>query len=194
MGLKSIVFSLEIIIGVSLILVLFFFYFQKSYYFEENLGYEKNFVQAKDLMNILKKVEAKNFVEKLTIKNLIQSNVLKEEDLEISVLDLIGSLWFSDYREVARNISQEILENITQKCIRLDVFNETIYSSCSKEGKNIAASYTLISGYEIGKPVSGYIARAWAKRFTKNTTKIIPFYPEGSGWTGNRLEITKNFE
>ncbi|MFH7880590.1 MAG: hypothetical protein QXI09_01110 [Candidatus Aenigmatarchaeota archaeon] len=194
MGLKSIIFSIEMILGISLISIFMFLYFQRIYYFEEDFGYEKNFIQAKDLVNVLKRIEVKNFADKPTIKSLIDSGILKIEDLEISVLDLIGSLWFSGYKEMAKNFTMEVLENITQKCVRIDISNETLYSSCDKEGKNLAASYTLISGYEIGKPVSGYIARAWAKKFSKNTTKIIPFYPEGSGWTGNRLEITKNFE
>ncbi|MFH8119699.1 MAG: hypothetical protein QXS37_02750, partial [Candidatus Aenigmatarchaeota archaeon] len=46
---------------------------------------------------------------------------------------------------------------------------------------------------ELGKPVSGYVARAWATKVRKNTTQIIIFYPEGSGWTANRLEIMKKF-
>ncbi|MCD6371119.1 MAG: hypothetical protein J7L39_00180, partial [Candidatus Aenigmarchaeota archaeon] len=92
------------------------------------------------------------------------------------------------------NITRELFENITEFCFSLETNNETIYSSCSEKGGTLSVSSVIASGYEIGKPVFGYVARAWVTKVIKNTTEVIPFYPEGSGWTGNRLEIRKKFE
>jgi len=124
---------------------------------------------------------------------LIENGTIKQEDLNKTILDLIGSFWYSGNKTIASNIAKEILENITKKCFSLQTENETIYSSCNFTSKTISVAYALASGYEIGKPVSGYVARAWLTKYKKNTTQIIPFYPEGSGWTGNPLEVTKSF-
>jgi hypothetical protein len=124
---------------------------------------------------------------------LIENGTIKQEDLNKTILDLIGSFWYSGNKTIASNITKEILENITKKCFSLQTENETIYSSCNSSSKTVSVAYALASGYEIGKPISGYVARAWLTKYRKNITQIIPFYPEGSGWTGNPLEVTKSF-
>jgi hypothetical protein len=77
--------------------------------------------------------------------------------------------------------------------------DEVIYSSCNTPAKSIAVSHKIASGYEVGKPVTGYVARSWATKVIKNTTRVLPFYPEGSGWKlapggyGGTLDVEKHF-
>jgi len=49
---------------------------------------------------------------------------------------------------------------------------QAIYSSCDEISENVAVRAKIASGYEVGKPVSGYIARAWAITTKKNNTKV----------------------
>ncbi len=162
--------------------------------FERVSSFQLLSYQARDMVDFLSTVKAKEFDDTPTIRRLLQRGVLTEEDLqEKSLLDLIGSFWYGGNHSIAANITGEVLENFTSYCFSLQTENQTIYSNCNDTGKIIAVASCLASGYEVGKPVSGYIARAWATKVTKNTTKIIPFLPEGSGWTGRRFEVTKNF-
>jgi len=159
----------------------------------QEISFQTNSIEARDIINVLSALKASSFSQAPTISYLIQSGLIKKEDLNKTILDLIGSFWYSGNKTIASNITKEVLENVTKKCFSLQAENETIYSSCNYTSKTISVAYALASGYEIGKPVSGYVARAWLTKYKKNTTQIIPFYPEGSGWTGNPLELTKKF-
>jgi hypothetical protein len=196
MGMKGIVFTLDVIIAIiiGILIVTFFpvrfetFYRESSY---QNLGYIAN-----DIINFLANLKVSAEKDKPTIKNLLESGVLKEEDLDKTVLDLIGSFWFAGNKSIAENISREVLENLTKGvCLNLTTDSTTIYSSCYKEAKNIATASKITSGYEVGKPVSGYVARAWAKKIgNKTMEKSIDFNPLGSGWGGQPFTTVKKFK
>jgi hypothetical protein len=193
---RGIIFSIDTIIALILaisILALFPLSFETSF---PEISYQRLSYEAQDILNLLANLKVKDVENKTTIKNLLEKGVLKQEDLNKTLLDLIGSFWFGGNLSIAKNISREVLENLTKgTCFNLTVDNEVIYSSCSTPAKNIAVSYKITSGYEVGKPVSGYIARAWVTKIVKNTTEIIPFYPEGSGWghPTRILEVSKKF-
>jgi len=190
---KGIIFTTDILIGIGLLVILIFSIYISKPEISQEISFRTNSIEARDLINILSTIKAWSFSQSPTIMNLIQNGLIKQEDLNKSVLDLIGSFWYSGNRTIASNIARDVLENMTKKCFSLQAENETIYSSCNFTSKTVSVAYALASGYEIGKPVSGYVARAWLTKYKKNTTQIIPFYPEGSGWTGNVLEITKKF-
>mgnify|MGYP000406748809 CR=1 FL=1 len=190
---RGIVFTTDILIGISLVLLLLFIIPSKIKSDFSEISFQSLSYQAQDIITLLSKVKAKDVQEKPTIKRLIHENILKPQDLEKTLLDLIGSFWYAGNKSIARNITQEVLEGLIENCFSLATENETIYSSCDTQPKDVVVASTIASGYEIGKPVFGYIARAWVTKITKNTTTIIPFYPEGSGWTDEPLEITKSF-
>ncbi|MGC9059191.1 MAG: hypothetical protein ACP5H3_02180 [Candidatus Aenigmatarchaeota archaeon] len=190
---KSIIFTTDILVGIGLTATLLALIFIGKPEVKSEISFQSNWLEAKDIVNILSNLKASSFSNTPTIKSLIENGTLKEEDLNKTIIDLIGSFWYAGNKTIASNITKEILENVTKKCFSLQTENETVYSSCLNYSKSISVAYALTSGYEIGKPVSGYVARAWLTKYRKNTTQIIPFYPEGSGWTGNRLEVTKYF-
>ncbi|MCS7122981.1 MAG: hypothetical protein RMJ17_00150, partial [Candidatus Aenigmarchaeota archaeon] len=187
---KAISFTIDLIIGLTfviLILILTPIKFRSSLE-DFNLISLNN--EANDIMKIISNIKAKEFLnDSETLKKIN----LSKEDSENSLIELMGSLWFSGNKTIASNISKEIISKLTKKCFSLNIENETIYKNCEKEGENKVLSFYLASGYQIGKPIKGYIARAWATKVTKNTTIIIPFYPSGSGWTGQTFEMTKYF-
>lgn len=144
-------------------------------------------------MNALAYSKVKDNLDLPTVSNLFNKGVLSDENLNESMLELIGSFWFSGNKTIASNITSEFFSDLTDFCFSLRAENETIYTNCKSKGQVISVTSRLASGYEIGKPVFGYVARAWVTKVVKNTTEIIPFYPEGSGWTARRLEVTKKF-
>lgn len=191
---KGIIFTMDMLIGMTIVLILLTFLPLKSETNYPEFTFQTLTYTANDLMNILTTLKVKDVKEKPTISRLLRQGLIKEADLEKSVLDLIGSFWYADNKSIATNITKEILENLTENyCFNLSTMGETIYSSCNSSSNIVATSSSILSGYEIGKPSSGYIARAWVRKVVKNSTQIIPFYPEGSGWTARRLEVTKKF-
>lgn len=193
MGLKGIVFTIDIMVGMCLVFVLLLmipFVIETNY---PEISFQALNYQSNDMINLLSTLESSSFSNTPTIASLLSNKVITAEDLNKTLVDLIGSFWYSENKTIASNITKDILQNLTTKCFSLQTQNETIYSSCNYTSDIVTVAYRMASGYEIGKPVSGYIARAWATKVKKNTTQIIPFYPEGSGWTANRLEVSKIF-
>lgn len=193
MGLKGIVFTMDILIGLVLAIALIFLIPLRMETDYPEISFQALSYQSSDLINFLATMESRSFSNTPTIANLLSNKIITEEDLDKTLLDLIGSFWYSGNHTIASNITKDVLQNLTSDCFSLQAQNETIYSSCDYTQDTAAVSYRIASGFEIGKPVSGFIARAWATKVRKNTTQIIPFYPEGSGWTANRLEVTKIF-
>lgn len=194
MEMKGFVFSLDAIISLSVVVLLIFSFLLIRY---QTLIPEKKYEQlsyiASDAINVLAELKVGEIKDNPIVKNLIESGNLSEKDFNRNVLDFIGSLWVSGNYSGAENIAKEILKVYNYSCLRLEMENDTIYSSCEEISGNVAISSIIESGIEIGKPAFGHIARAWARKVRKNTTEIISFLPEGSGWTANKLTIEKKF-
>lgn len=194
MEMKGFVFSLDAIISLSVVILLVSSFLLIRY---QTLLPEKKYEQlsyiASDAINVLAELKVYEIRDNPIVKNLIESGNLSEKDFDRSVLDLIGTLWVSGKPSEAESIAKEILKVYNHSCLRLEMENETIFSSCEEISGNIAISSRIESGIEIGKPAFGHIARAWARKVRKNTTEIVPFLPEGSGWTGNNLTVEKKF-
>jgi len=158
---KSVIFTMDIMIGVFLLLVISSAILLSTPEITYEISFQLNSIEARDVINVLSNTKAKSFIDTKSIKDLIENQTIKREDLNKTILDLIGSLWYSGNKTTASNIAREILENMTKKCISLQTENETIYSSCNFTSKSVSVAYALASGYEIGRPVSGYAARAW---------------------------------
>ena len=191
---KSLVFSLDILLGIGLFLSLISLIpitYEPEFEFNE---LEILSLEANDLLRAISEVKIIKYKNTPTISQLYEQGVINEKDLNSTVLEFIGNLWFSGNKTLASNVTKEILGNLTSRCFSLETENETIYSNCPPTNGSKVVAYQISSGYEIGKPVFGYIARAWATKVVKNTSKIIPFYPEGSGWKGRKLEVTKRFK
>jgi hypothetical protein len=193
MELKGFVFTLDIMIGIILVLALLVLIPLNIDTNHNEMSFRALGYQSGDMVGLISTMKAYSFSNTSTISGLVSNNTISQEDLNKTLLDLIGSFWYSGNKTIASNITKDILANLTDKCFSLQTENDTIYSSCNSTPETVAVSYTLESGYEIGRPVSGNIARAWATKISKNTTQIIPFYPEGSGWTANKLEVQKDF-
>ena len=195
---KGVVFTLDVLLAIIILFLFFYSFTPQTSFSSRDIMLTQNTYLAGDVMNVLAYSKVKDNLDLPTVSSLFNKGVLSDENLNESMLELIGSLWFSGNRTIASNITSEFFSNLTGFCFSLQAENETIYTNCKTKGKLISVSSRLASGYEIGKPVFGYVARAWVTKVVKNTTEIIPFYPEGSGWEidngyGGPLEIKKKF-
>jgi len=193
---KGFVFTMDMLIGMSLamIIILTFAFLEFESVLPER-RYERLDYLTNDIMDALTYLKVRSVQDKPTISRLFQDGTLKEGDLNKTVLDLIGGFWFNENETIAENITREVLEGIANDiCFNITIAIETIYSSCNNAPKNIAVGSRIESGYEPGRPTYGYLSRAWATKIKKNTTEIFPFPPEGSGWEGRALEVTKKIE
>ncbi|HLC59625.1 MAG TPA: hypothetical protein VJH34_03815 [archaeon] len=186
---KGIVFTIDMMIGITLVILILFLIPIK---FESNLpelSYQKLSYNSEDAINVLSTLKTFDVKDKPTIKNLIDTGFLKDADMNKTVLDLIGSLWFNTNYTIAANITNEVLGNLVKDfCFNLTTSDgQTIYSSCSTSSNIVTVKEKIVSGYQIGKPVEGFVARARATQVAKNTSSYAYF----GGFIGQG-NITRN--
>ncbi len=176
---KGFVFTLDILLGTSILLLsilMFGSYWSSESTFQER-QYEKLSYIADDTMEAISHLKASSFIDKPTIANLVSKNVIKEADLNKTILDLIASFWYAGNRSIALNISKEVMERITLDfCIGLYLENESIYSSCSLSERNTAVSARIETGYMVGKPTQGYLARAFLTSIKSKTESAYAYF------------------
>ncbi len=187
---KGIVFTLDILLSLTIVIFVIILLQQlKNENYIEERSLEKIDFASKDIMNVLSSLKVYE-ANTSTINQLISSGQIKEEDLDKSILDLISSFWFSGNKSIARNISQEILSNFDDVCISLEA-DDVIYQSCNKTSKNIAVASRIETGYELGKPSYGYVARAFLTSIKNKTTSEYAFFGgyEGDGNLSKIIEL-----
>ncbi|MBU5688070.1 MAG: VWA domain-containing protein [Candidatus Aenigmarchaeota archaeon] len=179
---KGVIFTLDILLSIAIIILIIFLFQQirPENYTEQNNLQRINMI-SNDIMNVLSDLKVYE-VNTTTINHLIAEKKLKEEDLDKSVLDLIASFWYSGNVSIAKNISQEILEPFKDFCISLEA-NDIIYQNCNNSSNLMAVASKIETGYELGKPTEGYIARAFLTSIKNKTTSNYGFFGgyEGDG-------------
>jgi hypothetical protein len=193
LGGKGAVFMTDILIGIGIALLLYMMIPQRAETGFSDLTFQALNMQSNDIINVLSKLNSRSFAKTRTISSLISNGSLTDDDMNKTILDLIGSYWYGGNRSLASDITKDVLGNLTRKCYSVQTQNETIYSSCNMTTGTASVAFRISSGYDLGRPVSGYISRAWVTKVQKNTTQIIAFYPEGSAWQKNYTNVTKMF-
>jgi len=170
---KGIVFSTDALIAVTLGLLLLSLIPLTFESRHEEASFQSLSYQANDLLSVLETLTVSDISQKSTVSSLIAQGIIKDKDLNKTVLDLIGTFWYSGNESIARNITREVLESLSNRCFSLQTDGDTIYSSDCPPSNTVAVSFRTASGYGIGKPIAGYIARAWATKVKKNNTLIV---------------------
>ena len=192
MEIKAIFYSLDILIGIIIILPILFVIY--SYYEElpksEFLPFSKNSSYAilSDIYTVLTSKKAKEYIS--------DSNLTDENVLEAHV-----SYFVSGNYENARKIIENSLGKIVNTtCFQIWIENNVSYSNCEiKNSDNVRVIEYFVSGYEFGKATKGYVARAWLTQYRKTTTQVFDFLVSGSGWkviagNGGDFEYFKTFK
>ncbi len=183
---KGIVFSLDIFIGISLLLIVLissFYLFSTPKTYEER-SYEQQKFVANDFFNSLAELKVSEAENKsTTIKNLIGN--LKDDEKELSVLNFILSNW-ARYKDENNTVKKQIAENVTREMINSVEILEGVNFSLSVGEDLVFGNYTNISGpitvsslientYSSSEPKYGYMARAYLNEIKAEKKSYLYF-------------------
>jgi len=188
---KGIIFTLDILLSIVIVILVFFAFSEiRPEGLEEKIFESLSFV-SNDVLNVLTSLKVYE-VNTTTINHLISMGQIKEEDMNKTIIDLISSFWYSGNVSIARNISEEILSGF-DVCLSLET-EDVIYQNCNKTGKVYAVASRIETGYELGKPSYGYMARAFLTSIKNKTTSEYAFFGgyEGDGNITKIIELPED--
>ena len=184
---RGMVFSLDIIIGISILIIILL---SSHYLFSvpeihEEIEYKQMNLISKDFLNSMAEIkvyEAAN--QSKTINNLIANGNLTEDELELSVLDLVLTYW-GIYKDENDLLKKELAENITEEIINsiptlnntefsLIIGNDSISGNDSNTSESLSVSSLIENTYGSG-PKYGYIARAYLSGVKTNKSRYLYF-------------------
>jgi hypothetical protein len=182
MALKGIALTLDAVIAllimVSIISLLTFFRTESTspFFMSQQLH-----SLSEDVLTILSESTLREIANQTLLNTYKQIGLLNESDFDKKAIDVIGALWAANRTEAA-NISKDILNDIIPNNMGYQVLinganvynsSDTLRPSYDDATTEISSS-RIASGYEFNKPVTGFVARAWASKIRRNVTKIIP--------------------
>jgi len=167
--------SLDAIAAITLLLTVSLFLAGMSFtYSSPELRYQRYYYSGKDMATVLEetKMGALSDVVNLSAYGLGQ------EDMDRTVLDVIGSFWAEGNKSKAENLTKEIFgKALSNTGLNYEVsFNgESIYSSQPGYSDYLARLSTIVSGYEKTRPVNGYMAKVYATKVSKTNSEFVYF-------------------
>ncbi len=196
---RGFLLSLDVMIAVTILLVLSIFLAAMSFtYSYPEMRYQRLYLAGKDIMAVMSKIRLQDIQELQAVQGCLNGGVLDQDDMDKTLMDMIGALWSTgnqSYQNCASNITAEVLNQTVPGKFGYEILmgDTSIHSRGSANATFLSRLSTVVSGYELEKPVSGWVARAWATKIKKNTTKVFTFHPEGAARWGGELEIWKYF-
>ncbi|MFC2143852.1 hypothetical protein ACFLQO_00615 [Candidatus Aenigmatarchaeota archaeon] len=197
---KGFLLSLDAMIAITILLLLATFLAAVSFtYYYPELKYQRMYLAGKDFLTVMEKVKLSDLQQLDTVQELINKSLISDDELNKTLLDMIGAFWATDnqtYQDYARNLTEEAFNQTLPERLNYEVLIDgtSIYRKDGTNATFLSRLSTIVSGYGLGKPVSGWVARAWATSIKKNTTKVITFHPEGSARWGAGVEMWKYFD
>jgi len=191
---KGIVFTLDAIVAFGIIVAIIsgLAYFRIDIV-SPYLSAQRLHLMSEDILSILSNSKLGEIANETLLNQYIADGTLEETDLSKKTMDVIGALWSAGKREEAANITEDILGNFipnnTGYQIMInedDFYNSSGTSRPEYDDASIRiSSGRIISGYEKYKPVSGYVARAWATKIKRTMIKAIPINLAWGSYTEN---------
>jgi hypothetical protein len=186
---KGIMFSIDAIVAAGLIITIAIFLSGLSFtYSTPELRYQRFYFASKDMMNVIKEVKFGN-VNSSYAQELVSQGIILPEDLDKSFLEVVGSLWVSDnqtHKDYARNITEELLSRTFPSELGYEILlnGQSIFMKNDSQELYKARASTIVSGYETGKPVTGYAGRAYLSTIRgKIVTKIFAMNIGATGYS-----------
>jgi hypothetical protein len=178
---KGFLLSLDAIIAIGFLLTLALFIGGLSFTYQSpELRYQRLYYTGKDLLLMLENARIEQLQEFETIQYYQDKGILVQEDMEKTLLDIIGSMWSSDnttFHAYAANITGDIFNTTLPSSYNYKVIlgGDTIYQRGPDTGNYLSRLFSLVSGIERGKPVDGYFARAYPVLFGKTGSEYYYF-------------------
>ena len=205
---KGLVFSLDIVIGIFLLLIVLissFYLFSVPEVYEER-GYEQQKLIANDFLNSLAELKVSEAAtQSKTIENLILDGNITEDEQELSVLNLILT-FFARYKDENNTVKKEIAENITKEMANsvkilkninfsLSVGNDFIVGNYTNTSDKIVVSSLIENTYSSEEPKYGYMARGYLSGIETERASYLYFGGfVGQGNLSFNLYIPENAE
>lgn len=197
---KGFLLSVDALIAISVLLLLSVFLASVSFtYSFPELKYQRMYLAGKDIITVMEKVKIEDLQDLPSVQECLNNSLILPEDMDKTLLEIIGAFWATGnqtYQDYAKNMTDDAFNQTLPKRFNFEILmdNTSIYKRGTVNPTFLSRLSTIVSGYELGKPVSGWVARAWAAKIKKNTTKVITFHPEGASRWGGDLEIWKYFD
>lgn len=197
---KGFLLSIDAMIAISVLLLLATFLAGISFtYSYPELKYQRLYLAGKDLMMVMEKIKIQDLQELQTVQECLNKSILEQDDMNKTLLEIMGAFWATGnqtYQDYARNLTEEALGQTLPDKFNYEILigGTSIYRKGNNNASFLSRLSTIVSGYELGKPVSGWVARAWATKIKKNTTKVFTFHPEGAARWGGDMELWKYFK
>ncbi|MCX6814419.1 MAG: VWA domain-containing protein, partial [Candidatus Aenigmarchaeota archaeon] len=189
---RAFVFSLDAIIVLGFVLTLTFFLSALSFtYSSPELRYQRLYYTGKDLLNVIGQAKLSSVQDNPVVQDYFSKGILIQDDMNKTILDVIGSLWASGNLTEARNLTNSTFAQIlngTRVDYQLLIDSQLIHEKNTTATTYLARLSAIVSGYDIGKPVSGYSARTKLSKVNRISSSYVYF----GGYIGDG-NITVNF-
>ncbi len=156
------------------------------------LKYQRMYYVGKDILNVMGKVTVSDIRNYDIVQDFFDNGFLNQNDLNKTVMDVVGSLWASGNVTEAENLTNAVFGeflNSTNYNFEILMNGERVYINNKTPGINQFSRFsTVVSGYKVGKPVWGYVARAYLTKATKTDSTYVYF----GGYVGDG-NISKMF-
>jgi len=190
---RGFLLSIDALIAVSMLLLLAVFLSGLGFtYHSPELKYQRLYYAGKDLLAVLQELKINNLQDFPVIQYYMQEGVITSKDLDKSFLDIVGSLWAAGNVSDSRNMTEGVLGSIlngSKYGFEIIIGNTSIYSKNTTNRTYVARLSAIISGYDIGRPVSGHVANAYLTRLSKITSSFAYF----GGYVGDG-NVTRTLE
>ncbi len=172
--------SLDALIAITLLLVISIFLVGLSYtYSSPDLRYQRYYYAGKDVVNLFERTRLDSVSFLPIVQNYLSQGILDQEDMNRTILDVIGSFWATGNKSYAQNLTRDIISellNNTGYGFEILMNGESIYRTNEVENPDyIARLTTVVSGYEKTKPVNGYVAKVYLTKVRKTYSDFIYF-------------------
>ncbi len=178
---------MDALVAIGLILTMAIFLSGLSFsYSSPETRYQDLYYIGKDMFNVMKELKLEGIREYPSVQYYLSQGILTESDMDKSLLDIIGSFWAAGNISYAENISSDIFGGIlnnTRYNVEIIISNgssSTIYKRNISSERYVARLRTIVSGYDVGLPVEGFITRTFISR----TNKIGSSYVYFGGYVG----------
>ncbi len=176
---RAFLLSMDAIIAVGILFLLASFITALSTTrYSPELQYQRLYYTGKDAMNVLERAKLSAVMD-LMPENFTADCNITDSDMEKTILDALGYMWAQNstlLNECAENLTREVLNRTLPKGFGYEILidDKSIYSTGDGQSY-LSRLHTIVSGYELGKPVSGYFSSAYIARFAKNTSSYAYF-------------------
>jgi hypothetical protein len=195
-GLTGFLLSLDALLAVGFLFSLIVFLSSLNFvYSAPEIEYQKIYYSGKDVLNIMETLNMEDIRDNLIVQSYLSQGILNENDMEKTVLDAVGSLWSGGKTTKARDLFESVFNNMLDDS---KYGYEVLIDGTRVYLKNIttmdyrARLSTVVSGYAVGEPVSGFVARTYLKRSTKVYSRYVYFGGyEGDGNITKIIELPK---